>query len=92
MLRADPAPEECFAALESRSPILWDREPGDTDFASVRLGTGTVPLSVTLVQPREQSMEEKDELNKKAKEIYNTEYGGLGGSTVPDQVWQQETE
>ena len=69
MLLADPAPESCLAAVKSRSTKLWCREPGDTDFVSVRLGTGTIPFSVKLDCPREQLMEE-DELKKLAGEIY----------------------
>ena len=69
MLLADPSPESCLAAVKARSTKLWCREPSDSDFVSVRLGTGTVPFSVKLDCPREQLMEE-DELKKKAGEIY----------------------
>ena len=69
MLLADPAPESCLAAVKSRSTKLWCREPGDTDFVSVRLGTGKIPFSVRLDCPREQLMEE-DELKKLPGEIY----------------------
>lgn len=69
MLLADPAPEDCLTAVRSRSTTLWCRKPNDTDFISVRLGTGEIPFSVQLECPREQLMEE-DELKKKPSEIY----------------------
>ena len=69
MLLADPSPEKCLAAVKSRSTTLWCRMPSDTDFVSVRLGTGTVPLSVTLDCPREQLVE-GDDLREKTEEIY----------------------
>lgn len=69
MLLSDPSPEECLAIVTSRSTKLWCREPNDLDFASVRLGTGTVPFSVKMDWPREQLLEE-DELKKKPGEIY----------------------
>ena len=69
MLMADPSPESCLAAVRTRSTTLWCREPSDSDFLSVRLGTGAVPFSVSLDRPREQLMEE-DELKKKPGEIY----------------------
>lgn len=69
MLLANPSPLECLAAVKSRSTTLWCREPDDTDFLSVRLGTGTVPFSVILCHPEEKLMEE-DELRKKPGELY----------------------
>lgn len=69
MLLADPSPEDCLAAVRSRSTTLWCRKPNDTDFLSVRLGTGEIPFSVQLDCPREQLMEE-DDLKKKPGEIY----------------------
>ena len=69
MLLADPSPEDCLHIVESRSTKLWCREPNDTDFACVRLGTGTVPFSMKLDWPREQ-LGEDDELKKKPGELY----------------------
>lgn len=69
MLLADPAPENCLAAVRTRSTALWCREPNDADFVSVRLGTGSVPFTVALDCPKEQLMEE-DELRKKPGEIF----------------------
>lgn len=69
MLRADPSPEDCLAAVRTRSTTLWCREPHDRDFASVRLGTGSVAFSVALDRPREQLLEE-DDLKKMPGEIY----------------------
>lgn len=69
LLLADPAPEECLATVKTRSTKLWCRVPSDSDFITVRLGTGTVPFSVTLDRPQEQLMEQ-DELRKKPGEIF----------------------
>lgn len=69
MLLADPSLEDCLVAVRSRSTALWCRKPNDTDFISVRLGTGEIPFSVRIECPREQLMEE-DELKKKPSEIY----------------------
>lgn len=69
MIMADPSPEDCLLIVKSRSAALWCREPNDADFVSVRIGTGTVPFSVTLDYTREQLLEE-DELKKKPGEIF----------------------
>ena len=70
MLLADPHPEECLAIVKSRSTKLWCRKPDDSDFVSVRLGTGTLPFSVILDRPQEQLIEQ-DELRKKPGEIFH---------------------
>lgn len=70
MLLADPSPEDCLATVQTRSIALWCREPNDTDFVSVRLGTGSVPFAVSLDYPKEQLMED-DELRKKPGELYH---------------------
>lgn len=71
MLLADPNPEDCFDAVKTRSTKLWCREPDDTDFVSVRIGTGTVPFSMKLSWSQEQLME-TDELKKKPGELYHS--------------------
>lgn len=71
MLLADPSPNECLADVKYRNTKLWCREPDDADFASVRLGIGTVPFSVRLEYPKEQLLEE-DELKKLPGEIYRS--------------------
>ena len=70
LLLADPAPEDCVARVVSRSTSLWCRDPNDADFALVRLGTGSVPLSVSLDLPRGQVTDDNDELSAIPGEIY----------------------
>ena len=69
MFLADPAPEDCLTAVRARSTALWCREPNDGDFLSVRIGTGSVPFSVKLEQPRE-VLTEGDDLSGMAGEVY----------------------
>lgn len=68
MLLANPEPEDCFDDVRTRSTRLWDREPNHPDFAAVRLGTGTVPFSVSLEMPRQQPSE-GDELSTIPEEV-----------------------
>ncbi|GAC58892.1 FtsK/SpoIIIE family protein [Gordonia hirsuta DSM 44140 = NBRC 16056] len=44
-------PEPATLAGFAGSPRMWERRPGDADFAHVRLGVGTQPLAKTLVPP-----------------------------------------
>lgn len=69
MLLADPSPEACLSTVKSRGTSLWCRDPGDSDFLSVRIGTGTVPLSTVIEQPRV-ALTEEDELRRIPAEVY----------------------
>jgi S-DNA-T family DNA segregation ATPase FtsK/SpoIIIE len=50
-------------ALSSR---LWERRPADDDFASIRLGSGTQRLAVTLVPPQTKPVDDLEPLSASA--------------------------
>lgn len=69
MLQDDPDPEECLSYVESRNRRLWCRDSYDSDFLSVRIGTGTAPFSVTL-DPARESLADEDDLQQIPMEIF----------------------
>ena len=69
LLLADPSTEECLAIARERRSRLWERNPDDKDFASVRIGTGPVDFSVRIDIPKESISLEEDALRIKPREI-----------------------
>ncbi len=45
-----PSPEQLWALVAEGSRV-WERRPGDEDFAQVRIGLGPQPLATSLVSP-----------------------------------------
>ncbi len=71
-------PQDCASIILNKKRNLWERQKDNSDFLSVRVGTGNIPLKINLSYSVEDfSMSEdnlKDELNKvveSAKEIKN---------------------
>lgn len=69
MVLSDPATEECFEIVRNRKPRLWNRTPDDSDFVSVRIGSGPVDFSVKIDVPKETLSLEEDALRTRPKEI-----------------------
>lgn len=69
LLKSNPAPQECFYIVEEKSRRLWERDFGDPDFLSVRLGTGTIPAAVTAKYKQPQVVLQESELEAKAKAL-----------------------
>lgn len=44
---------ECLKVISGNSPRLWERNIYDSDFLSVRIGLGNVPLQINLEYPQE---------------------------------------
>jgi ESX secretion system protein EccC len=60
---ASPRPSALWWVLAaSQLTRLWERRPQDSDFGSVRLGTGTQHLAVRLVPPKTKPAEDLDPL------------------------------
>lgn len=50
--RANPETRHCLDIVMNRMRRLWERSAGDGDFLEIRLGSGTLPLSVEVVFPK----------------------------------------
>lgn len=51
--KESPSMGELVRRVSLRDKRLWERQPNDNDFLSVRLGTGELPISVTIRAPEE---------------------------------------
>ena len=47
------SPSECLSIISKSSPRLWERNINDSDFLSIRIGLGNVPLKINLEYPQE---------------------------------------
>ena len=71
LLRTHPSPEECLSIVCGKDKRLWERQAGDEDFMSVRLGLGTISAAVTAEFKRPEVVIEENELENKAEELAN---------------------
>lgn len=67
---SNPRTEECFNIVKNLDRRLWERRPSDSDFMTVRVGSGTMPFSMRIKIPQTGLMLVEDELAKKPTEIY----------------------
>ncbi len=67
---SDPHTSDCFKIVENLEPRLWNRRPSDSDFVSVRIGSGKSAFSMQISAPRTVLSLEEDPLSKKPQEIY----------------------
>jgi S-DNA-T family DNA segregation ATPase FtsK/SpoIIIE len=51
LLQENPSIELLIRRVQKRVSTLWERQPGDNDFLSLRIGSGTLPISVTIKKP-----------------------------------------
>ena len=70
LLAMDPETEECFQIVEELDRKLWERRPLDTDFMSVRVGSGAVESSFSINVPKNTIELQDDELKKLPRELY----------------------
>ena len=64
--------EECQSIIYNRKRNLWERNPEDPDFLSVRLGIGQVNCQIEVSEPSERfSIEDEDNLLTALKEVVN---------------------
>lgn len=59
-----PALQDCLERVTGPRQDLWERRPGDGDFLTLRLGSGTVPAEAEIRIPREQLQLYEDEMDK----------------------------
>ena len=78
---ADPDTMQCFRVVEQCERTLWDRTPADSDFGSVRIGSGAIPSAVTVKTPRASLALVDDELRDRAEQI-REEHQFLGDAPI----------
>ncbi|MFI9261375.1 type VII secretion protein EccCa [Streptomyces sioyaensis] len=77
-LRTFPEPAQLWAVIAERTR-LWERRPGDDDFAQVRVGLGPQTLATRLVVPRPGPAEEWEPLSAHALRRFVAAHEYLGG-------------
>ncbi|SED99507.1 DNA segregation ATPase FtsK/SpoIIIE, S-DNA-T family [Streptomyces sp. 2112.3] len=76
--RAFPEPGQLWAVIAERKR-LWERRPGDDDFAQVRVGVGPQALATPLAVPRPGPAEEWEPLSAHALQRFVKAYEYLDG-------------
>ncbi|GCB45587.1 type VII secretion protein EccCa [Streptomyces sp. NL15-2K] len=64
-----PSPEQLWALVAEGSRV-WERRPGDEDFAQVRIGLGSQSLATTLVTPETAPVEQLEPLTAGAMQRF----------------------
>ncbi|KOU55252.1 secretion protein EccC [Streptomyces sp. MMG1533] len=64
-----PSPEQLWALVAEGSRV-WERRPGDEDFAQVRIGLGSQALATTLVTPETAPVEQLEPLTAGAMQRF----------------------
>lgn len=59
-----PSVKDCLKRAEGPAANLWERQPGDGDFLSLRLGLGAVPAAAEVEIPPQKLQLYEDELEK----------------------------
>lgn len=54
LFRDNPPVANLLKRVQRRDKCLWERQPNDNDFLNLRLGTGRLPLSVTVKVPEQE--------------------------------------
>lgn len=67
---SNPRTEECFNIVKNLDRRLWERRPSDSDFMTIRVGSGTMDFSVRIKTPERGLSLVEDELANRPKEIY----------------------
>jgi S-DNA-T family DNA segregation ATPase FtsK/SpoIIIE len=81
MLRAHPETNACVGVVTGMERRLWERNPQDADFMSLRLGVGAVELRAKIKTPHKQVTIEEDGLLNKSYEIEN-KYRTINGAPI----------
>jgi S-DNA-T family DNA segregation ATPase FtsK/SpoIIIE len=72
-----PSPEQLWALVAEGSRV-WERRPGDEDFAHVRIGLGPQPLATPLVAPQTAPVEQLEPLTAGAMQRFVAAHGTVG--------------
>lgn len=67
-----PPLAECFDMVRNMDRRLWEKKPQDSDFMSVRIGSGLADFSVRLKIPKKNLSIDEDYLKTRPEEIYDT--------------------
>jgi S-DNA-T family DNA segregation ATPase FtsK/SpoIIIE len=71
-----PSPEQLWALVAEGSRV-WERRPGDEDFAHVRVGLGPQPLATPLIAPETGPVEQLEPLTAGAMQRFLALHGTL---------------
>jgi S-DNA-T family DNA segregation ATPase FtsK/SpoIIIE len=72
-----PSPEQLWALVAEGSRV-WERRPGDEDFAHVRIGLGPQPLATPLIAPETAPVEQLEPLTAGAMQRFLAAHGTVG--------------
>ncbi|MFJ7151859.1 type VII secretion protein EccCa [Streptomyces sp. NPDC100445] len=72
-----PSPEQLWALVAEGSRV-WERRPGDEDFAHVRIGLGPQPLATPLVAPETGPVEQLEPLTAGAMQRFIAAHHSVG--------------
>ncbi|MEU2224712.1 type VII secretion protein EccCa [Streptomyces sp. NPDC018347] len=72
-----PSPEQLWALVAEGSRV-WERRPGDEDFAHVRIGLGPQPLATPLVAPETGPVEQLEPLTAGAMQRFLAAHSTVG--------------
>ncbi|MCL3995780.1 type VII secretion protein EccCa [Streptomyces lavenduligriseus] len=72
-----PSPEQLWALVAEGSRV-WERRPGDEDFAHVRIGLGAQPLATPLIAPETGPVEQLEPLTAGAMQRFLAAHGTVG--------------
>ncbi|MDN3265550.1 type VII secretion protein EccCa [Streptomyces sp. CSDS2] len=72
-----PSPEQLWALVAEGSRV-WERRPGDEDFAHVRIGLGAQPLASPLIAPETGPVEQLEPLTAGAMQRFLAAHGTVG--------------
>ena len=81
LTHSDPDTQICIDIVQGRKERLWERKPTDIDFASVRVGTGTIPASFEIRIPHYGIVLEENEFQKMPKQL-NEKYSKTEGAPI----------
>ncbi|MFF8732808.1 type VII secretion protein EccCa [Streptomyces sp. NPDC015171] len=72
-----PSPEQLWALVAEGSRV-WERRPGDEDFAHVRVGLGPQPLATPLIAPETGPVEQLEPLTAGAMQRFLAAHHSVG--------------
>jgi S-DNA-T family DNA segregation ATPase FtsK/SpoIIIE len=76
-----PSPDQLWA-LTAEGSRVWERRPGDEDFAHVRIGLGSQALATPLVAPETGPVEQLEPLTAGAMQRFLDVHGSLDGLPI----------
>lgn len=76
-----PSTVQCMTRAEGPALNLWERQPGDGDFLTLRLGLGTVPAKAKVEVPLHRLQLYEDELAKMPEQIAE-KYKNIGDMPI----------